>query len=108
VEFAQSAIEMAHVNRNAMRAMVAHCKCNCHGHKDNKNECSCACGCEKCASSAKGCGCSDCQQRQFQQGHEDGKGQASGSKSSVAASTERSLQAGECGECGCMGSSASK
>ncbi|KAF1313800.1 6,7-dimethyl-8-ribityllumazine synthase, partial [Globisporangium splendens] len=108
VEFAQSAIEMAHFNRNAMCAMVAHCKCECHGCKEEKKECSCACGCEKCESSAKGCGCSDCQQSQCQQGHEGSKDQASGSKNSVAESTQHSLQKSECGECGCMGSSKSK
>ncbi|TYZ63529.1 hypothetical protein PybrP1_010169 [[Pythium] brassicae (nom. inval.)] len=55
VEWAQSALEMAHLKRSTAKQIATKCLCKCHCASEH---CRCACHCVECA--CKTCTCADC------------------------------------------------
>lgn len=86
VEWAQSAIEMAHINIEAVQSMVSKCACDCHCPTGGD----CTCNSQREEDSAPG---------KHEDGHEKHE------VTSLARSVTESLKKGECGACGCAPSS---
>lgn len=55
VEWAQSALEMAHLKRDTSKQIAVKCLCKCHCASES---CNCACHCSKCK--CKSCTCAGC------------------------------------------------
>lgn len=90
VEWAQSAIEMAHMNIEAVQSMVANCACDCHCASDGPCTCSSREGVHESEETAS--------MKEHATEEEEGT-----VKQTMAKSVTQSLKKGECGSCGCVG-----
>lgn len=100
VEWAQSAIEMAHINKCATKNMVENCACDCHCAEGG--ECTCIPDETQQQQSSKMASRGE-QERKEEGDDDDEKLSEAATKMSLSKSVEHSMQKGECGSCGCMG-----
>lgn len=105
VEWAQSAIEMAHINNCAMRDMVENCVCDCHCVTKGKSECHCTSGEEQRHQSTKTTSGGHEERKEGEDDDEEHLPQKTSkmSLSPLKKSVKHSMQKGECSACGCMG-----
>lgn len=108
VEWAQSAIEMAHINKCATKDMVESCACDCHcATKGKGGECTCTSGGEhqKQYQSTKSATSGEHEEGKEERGDDEHLSQKTSKMnlSPLKKSVQHSLQKGECRSCGCMG-----
>jgi len=96
VEWAQSALEMAHLKRWTATQIAKECKCKCHCESKN---CSCSCHCTECK--CKTCTCADCECVSCAGEKEEAKTDSSGGGGGVCTGCGNGGENCNCQGCNC-------